>query len=87
MPSVNSLHTIRREPQRGGSRKRHYSLRMLVAFEKEIGAEIAREAVALLNALFAVERQAKDVSVAERLELRQKQSVPILAELHRKLLI
>src|SRR5215470_3857055 len=48
--------------------------------------EIAREAVALLNALFAVERQAKDVSVAERLELRQKQSVPMLTELHRKLL-
>jgi len=38
-------------------------------------------------ALFAVERQAKDVSEAERLELRQKQSVAILAELHWKLLI
>ena len=49
--------------------------------------EIAREAVALIDALFAVERQGKDASVAERLELRQKQSVPILAELHRKLLI
>jgi hypothetical protein len=49
--------------------------------------EIAREAVALLNALFAVERQAKDVSVAERRELRQKQSVPILAEMHQKLLV
>jgi len=46
--------------------------------------EIAREAVALMDALFAVERQAKDISVSERLELRQKQSVPILAELHRK---
>jgi hypothetical protein len=41
----------------------------------------------LLNALFAVETQAKDVSLAELLELRQKQAVPILAELHRKLLI
>src|SRR5216110_1379594 len=40
-----------------------------------------------MDALFAVERQTKDVAVAERLELRQKQSVPILAELHRKLLI
>ena len=49
--------------------------------------EIAREAVALIDALFAVERQAKDVSVAERLELRQTQTVAILAELHRKLLI
>jgi hypothetical protein len=49
--------------------------------------EIAREAVALMDALFAVERQTKDITVSERLELRQKQSVPILAELHRKLLI
>jgi transposase len=49
--------------------------------------EIAREAVTLMDALFAVERQAKGVSVAERLELRQKQAVPLLAQLHRKLLI
>ena len=49
--------------------------------------EIAREAVTLMNALFALERQAKDVSVADRLELRQKQSVSILAQLHRKLRI
>ena len=49
--------------------------------------EVAREAVALLNALFAVERQAKDISLAERMELRQKQAVPLLAQLHRKLLI
>jgi hypothetical protein len=40
-----------------------------------------------MDALFVVERQAKDVSFAERLELRQKQSVSILAQLHRKLLI
>jgi hypothetical protein len=33
-----------------------------------------------------VEKQAKDVSVAERLALRQTQSVPVLAELRRKLL-
>jgi len=60
--------------------------RKLVEAEKS-APEIAREAVALMDALFAVERQAKDISVSERLELRQKQSVPILAELHRKLLI
>jgi hypothetical protein len=48
--------------------------------------EIAREAVSLIDALFAVERQPKNVSAAERLKLRQKQSVPVLAELHRKLL-
>src|SRR6201998_2147417 len=49
--------------------------------------EIAREAVTRIDTLFALERQAKDVSVAERLQLRQEQSVPLLAELHRKLLI
>jgi transposase len=63
-----------------------HARRKFVEAEKS-APEIAREAVALMDALFAVERQAKDVSVSERLELRQKQSVPILAELHRKLLI
>jgi transposase len=63
-----------------------HSRRKFVEAEKT-APEIAREAVALMDALFAVERQAKDVSLAERLELRQKQSVPVLAELHRKLLI
>jgi transposase len=63
-----------------------HSRRKFVEAEKS-APEIAREAVALMDALFAVERQAKDISVSERLELRQKQSAPILAELHRKLLI
>jgi transposase len=63
-----------------------HARRKFVDAEKS-SPEVAREAVALLNALFSVERQAKGVSMAERLELRQKQSVPILAELHRKLLI
>ena len=63
-----------------------HARRKFVDAEKS-AAEIAREAVALMDALFTVERQAKDVSLAERLVLRQKQSVPLLAELHRKLLI
>jgi transposase len=63
-----------------------HARRKFVDAEKS-APEIAREAVALMDALFAVERQAKDISVSERLELRQKQSVSILAELHRKLLI
>jgi len=63
-----------------------HARRKFVEAEKT-APEIAREAVALIDALFAVERQAKDVSVAERLELRQKQSVPVLTELQRKLLI
>ncbi len=48
--------------------------------------EIARETVALLRALFAVEKQAKEVSVAERLALRQARSAPLLHELRQKLL-
>jgi len=48
--------------------------------------EIAREAVALLRTLYAVEKQAKEGSVEERLPLRQAKSLPVLAELHEKLL-
>jgi hypothetical protein len=48
--------------------------------------EIARQAVAVLRELFAVEQQAKELSVAERLAQRQAQSAPLLAELRHKLL-
>ena len=48
--------------------------------------EIAREVVAVLRALFALEQQAQDLSVGERLSLRQAQSAPRLAELRPKLL-
>jgi transposase len=63
-----------------------HSRRKFVEAEKS-APEIAREAVTLMDALFALERQAKDVSLAERLQFRQEQSVSILAQLHRKLLI
>jgi len=62
-----------------------HARRKFVEAEKT-APEIARQAVALLGRLFAVEKQAKDVSVAERLALRQTQSVAVLAELRRKLL-
>ena len=39
-----------------------------------------------MRALFAVEKQAKEVSVAERLALRQARSAPLLHELRQKLL-
>ena len=39
-----------------------------------------------MRALFAVEKQAKEFSVEERLALRQAQSAPLLAELRLKLL-
>jgi transposase len=48
--------------------------------------EIAREAVAFLRTLYAVEKQAREASVEERWQLRQAKSLPVLAELHEKLL-
>ena len=48
--------------------------------------EIAQEAVALIDALFTVERKTKDFGAEERLALRQAQSVPVLAKLREKLL-
>jgi hypothetical protein len=48
--------------------------------------EIARQVVALLRRLFALEQQAKELSFEERLALRQTQSAPLLAELHYQLL-
>lgn len=47
--------------------------------------EIAREAVTLMRSLFAVEKQAKDVFAAQRLELRRQQSAPVLSQLREKL--
>jgi transposase len=48
--------------------------------------EIAREAVALIGALFAVEKQGKELATEERLALRRAQSEPVLATLREKLL-
>jgi transposase len=49
--------------------------------------EIAREVVALLRPLFAIENQAREASASERLEIRQQQSTPRLIELREKLLV
>jgi transposase len=49
--------------------------------------EIAREAVERVRALYAIERQARDISVDDRLELRQSQSAPLLAQLRERLLV
>jgi transposase len=62
-----------------------HTRRKFVDAEK-MAPEIAREAVALLGRLYAVEKQAKELSVAERLQLRQKHSLPVLAELRQRLL-
>ncbi len=53
---------------------------------EQAAPEIAREAVRRIDTLFAVERQAKEVSAEEHLALRQAQSVPVLAGLREKLL-
>jgi hypothetical protein len=59
--------------------------RKIIDAEKS-APEIARETVERVRALYAVERQGKDASVAERLKLRREQSVPLLAELYDRLL-
>jgi hypothetical protein len=46
--------------------------------------EIAREAIEMVRALYAVEKQASDVSIAERLDLRRRQSALVLVELWNK---
>jgi transposase len=62
-----------------------HARRKFVDAEK-VAPEIAREAVDLIGDLFRVERQAKDLSVEERLALRQDKSAPVLAKLREKLL-
>ena len=49
--------------------------------------EMARQAVALVGALYAVEKRAREFSVEDRLRLRQQQSAPVLNELRERLLI
>jgi transposase len=59
--------------------------RKIIDAEKS-APEIAREAVQRVRALYAVERQGKDASIAERLKLRREQSAPLLEELQDRLL-
>ena len=62
-----------------------HARRKLIDAEK-VAPEMAREAVDFIDALFGVERQAKNVSVEERLAFRQKYSAPLLTKLREKLL-
>jgi transposase len=62
-----------------------HARRKFVEAEKT-APEIAREAVRLIDALFAVERQGKEFPTERRLALRQAQSQPVLAQLREKLL-
>jgi transposase len=62
-----------------------HARRKIVEAEKA-APEIAREAVELIRALYAVEHRGKNLSTAARLELRQADSAPVLAGLKEKFL-
>jgi Transposase IS66 family len=53
--------------------------RKIIEAEKA-APEIAREAIEMVRALYAVEKQATDLPAAERLRLRQTQSAPVLVQ-------
>ena len=55
-------------------------------FSASLVPEIAREVVELIRILYAIEKQAQDVSVAARWEMRQTRSAPLLAQLQEKFL-
>ena len=59
--------------------------RKIIEAEKT-APEIAQEIIALVRALYGVEKQGRNASADERLALRQEYSAPILAELHDKFL-
>jgi len=61
-------------------------MRRKVIEAEKAAPEIAREAIDLVRSLYAVERQAKDLSSMARLELRQEESAPVLTQLRNKLL-
>ena len=61
-------------------------MRRKVIEAEKAAPEIAREAIELVRALYVVEKQARDLSVMARLELRQEESAPVLALLREKLL-
>jgi len=61
-------------------------LRRKIIDAEKTAPEIAREAIEMVRALYAVEKHAKDACVEERLRLRQEQSTQVLAELREKFL-
>lgn len=61
-------------------------LRREIIEAEKVAPKIAREAVTLIGALYAVETQASGLSVEQRLYLRQTHSAPVLAQLHEKFL-
>jgi transposase len=61
-------------------------MRRKVIDAEKAAPEIAREAVDLVRKLYAAEKQARDLSAMTRLEVRQEESAPVLAQLRRRLL-
>jgi len=59
-------------------------LRRKILEAEKAAPEIAQEAIALVRALYDVEKQGSDVPVEDRLQLRQEQSAPVLVELREK---
>ena len=58
-------------------------LRRKVIEAEKSAPEIAREAIEMMRALYVVEKHARDSSIAERLDLRRKQSAQVLVRLAR----
>jgi len=61
-------------------------LRRKVIEAEKSAPEIAREAIEMMRAPYVVEKHARDSSIAERLDLRRKQSAQVLVLLRQKLL-
>jgi transposase len=61
-------------------------LRRKVIDAEKAAPETAQQAIVLVRALYAVEKQGRNASAEERLGLRQEQSAPVLAELHEQFL-
>jgi transposase len=59
-------------------------LRRKIIEAEKAAPEIAQEAIVMVRALYAVEKQGRNASPEERLGLRQEQSAPVVAELHEK---
>ena len=53
---------------------------------QKLSPAIAAEALGLIGRLFAVERDARNLSAPDRLALRQKHSLPVIGLLHQRLL-
>jgi transposase len=59
-------------------------LRRKIIEAEKAAPEIAQQAIALVRALYAVEKQGTNASAEDRLKLRQEQSAPVLARLREK---